>query len=319
MCVLQWDEAGEPPKELHAKAYNAGIYAAMWPAQYGGTPPEGCDPFHDLILIDELARCGSGGLLWSIFFTFGIALPPVLNEGSEELKNEVARDVITGKKIMSLAVTEPYAGSDVAGLMTTAVKSTDAQGEHYIVNGLKKFITGGTRASYFTTAVRTGGPGMGGVSVLVIPAELVGVKATRMKTQGWLMSSTALVAFDNVRVPAKYLVGKEGQGFKYIMSNFNHERFALAAMSNRYARVCLEEAIKYGRTRKTFGKRLMDHQGQGETTQRAHMHTHSTSSLFNNASRIDDLYHLQRSDRLLRKLADACSLSLCVLSLPSLS
>lgn len=95
---------------------------------------------------------------------------------------------------MSLAVTEPYAGSDVAGLTTTAVKQRDAASgeEYYIVNGLKKFITGGTRASYFTTAVRTGGPGFGGVSVLIIPAELEGVRATRMKTQGWFMSSTAL-------------------------------------------------------------------------------------------------------------------------------
>jgi alkylation response protein AidB-like acyl-CoA dehydrogenase len=96
--------------------------------------------------------------------------------------------------------------------------------------------------------------------VLIIPAELEGVKTTRMKTQGWWMSSTALVAFDNVRVPRRYLVGKEGQGFKYIMRNFNHERFVLAAMANRYARVMMEEAIKYGRTRRTFNKRLMDHQ-----------------------------------------------------------
>ena len=150
--------------------------------RYGGTPPAGCDAFHDLIVVDEISRCASGGLLWSVFFTFSIALPPVLNEGSASLKEEVARDVITGKKIMSLAVTEPYAGSDVAGLTTTAVK--DPTGEFYIVNGLKKFITGGTRASYFTTAVRTGGKGFGGVSVLVIPAHLEGVKCTRMKMQG---------------------------------------------------------------------------------------------------------------------------------------
>lgn len=254
----EWDEAGTYPKELHEKAYKAGVYAAMWPVQYGGTPPAQCDPFHDLILVDEISRCGSGGMLWSVFFTFGIALPPVLNEASQIVKDEVCRDVITGKKIMSLAVTEPFAGSDVAGLLTTAVK--DPTGEFYIVNGLKKFITSGTRASYFTTAVRTGGPGIGGVSVLVIPADLEGVKATRMKTQGWWMSSTALIAFDNVKVPVKYLVGQEGKGFRYIMSNFNHERFVLAAMSNRYARVCMEEAIRYGQKRQTFGKRLMDHQ-----------------------------------------------------------
>jgi acyl-CoA dehydrogenase len=241
---------------LHQKAYEAGVYAAMWPAEYGGTPPKDCDAFHDLILIDELSRTGSGGILWACFFTFGIALPPILNVGSQYVKDLCARDVITGKKIMALAVTEPQAGSDVANLLTTAVRD----GDHYIVNGLKKFISGGMKASWFTVAVRTGGPGMGGVSLLLVDANSEGVKRTRMKMQGWWISTTTLIAFDNVRVPVKNLIGQEGQGFKPIMSNFNHERFVFAAMSNRYARVCLEEAIRYGRNRKTFGKRLMDHQ-----------------------------------------------------------
>ena len=114
--------------------------------QYGGTPPEQCDPFHDLILIDELSRCASGGILWACFFTFGIALPPVLNVGSQHVKDLCARDVITGKKIMALAVTEPQAGSDVANLTTTA----DVDGDFYVVNGLKKFISGGMKADWFT-------------------------------------------------------------------------------------------------------------------------------------------------------------------------
>lgn len=200
----EWDEAGTYPKELHKKAYDAGLYGAMWPAAYGGTPPQYCDAFHDLILIDELSRCASGGMLWSVFFTFGISLPPILTVGSKEMKEKVARDVIEGKKIISLAVTEPQAGSDVAGLLTTA----ERDGDDFIVNGVKKFITSGTRADYFTTAVRTGGPGMAGVSLLLIEATRPGVKTTRMKTQGWWMSSTALVAFDNVRVPVKNVIGK---------------------------------------------------------------------------------------------------------------
>jgi len=254
--VHDWDEAGEYPRDLNERAYRAGIYGAMWPAEYGGTPPRDCDAFHDLIFIDELARCGSGGILWSVFFTFGIALPPILSVGSKELRDRVARDVITGKKVISLAVTEPFAGSDVAGLTTTARR----EGDFFIVNGVKKFITSGTRAHFFTTAVRTGGSGMGGVSLLLIEADREGVKTTRMKTQGWWTSSTALVAFDNVKVPVSNIIGKENSGFSAIMVNFNHERFVLAAMSNRYARLCLEEAVKYGRKRQTFGKRLMDHQ-----------------------------------------------------------
>jgi len=249
--VHEWDEAGTYPPELHQKAYAAGIYGAIWPKEYGGTPPEDFDAFHDLILVDELSRCAAGGVLWACFFCFGIALPPVLSVGSQFLKDKVARNVITGKSIMCLAVTEPYAGSDVANLQTTAVRD----GDHFIVNGEKKFITSGVKATYFTTAVKT----EKGVSLLLIEKG-PGVTARRMKTQGWWISNTAYVTFDNVRVPVENLIGVEGEGFKPIMENFNHERFVLAAMSNRYSRVCMEEAIKYGRIRKTFGKRLMDHQ-----------------------------------------------------------
>lgn len=111
--IHEWDEAGTYPPELHEKAYAAGIYAAMWPAEYGGTPPKHVDGFHDLILIDELSRCAGGGILWACFFTFGIALPPILNAGSQYVKDLCARDVITGKKIMALAVTEPTHGSEL--------------------------------------------------------------------------------------------------------------------------------------------------------------------------------------------------------------
>ena len=149
---------------------------------------ENVDAFHDLILIDELSRCASGGLLWACFTTFGIALPPVLNVGSQHVKDLCARDVITGKKIMALAVTEPTAGSDVAGLSTTAVRD----GDFYVVNGIKKFISGGMKADWFTVAVRTGGPGMGGVSLLLVDAHSEGIRRTRMKMQGWWISTTTV-------------------------------------------------------------------------------------------------------------------------------
>ena len=257
--IAEWEEAGTYPIELHEEAYKAGLLAAMWPREYGGTPPDpslpqGFDAFHDLILIDELCRCGAGGVLWAVFFSFGISLPPVLNVGSQYLRDKVARDVITGKKIMSLAVTEPGAGSDVASLTTTARK----EGDFYVINGEKKFITSGMRAQYFTVAVRTGGSGMGGVSLLLVERDMPGVTIRRQKTQGWWTSSTTYITFEDVRVPVQNLIGKENDGFRPIMHNFNHERFVFAAMSNRFARVCLEDAIKYARVRKTFGKRLAD-------------------------------------------------------------
>ncbi len=157
---------------------------------------------------------------------------------------------------MSLAVSEPEAGSDVAGLRTTAVRD----GDFFIVNGSKKWITSGTKAKYFTVAVRTGTSGGGGISLLLMERGMPGFEIKRMKTTGWWISGTAHLTFDNVRVPVKNLIGVEGQGFRAIVHNFNHERFVLAATSNRYSRVMLEDAIRHARTRKTFGKRLIDHQ-----------------------------------------------------------
>lgn len=256
--VSAWEKSGDYPQSVVDKAYAAGIYGALWPVKYGGTPPPGMDAFHDLIFWDEIARCGAGGLMASIFLTPSIALPVILKGGSEALKNRIARNVITGKQFISLAVTEPDAGSDVANLTTTATKS--ACGQFYIVNGSKKFITTGMKAQYFTTAVRTGGPGLGGISILVIEKGMPGVVTRRQKTQGWYTSTTTFVTFEDVQVPIGNLVGKEHRGFYLIMTNFNHERFAGCVGSVRYARVCLEESLKYARVRKTFGKRLIDHQ-----------------------------------------------------------
>lgn len=256
--IAQWDESGgDYPMELHEKAYKAGILGANWPAEYGGTPPRGgFDAFHDLIFFDELARCGTGGLLTAIFFSFSIALPPVLNVGSKYLKDLVARDVITGKKIMSLAVTEPYAGSDVANLHTTARR----EGDFFIVSGEKKFISSASKAHYLTTAVRTGGKGHGGVSVLLIETNSPGITIRKQKTMGWWSSQTNLIIFDEVKVPVHHLIGELNKGFKPIMHNFNHERWSFSIMANRYSRICVEDAVKYARNRKVFGQRLIDSQ-----------------------------------------------------------
>ena len=211
--------------------------------------------FHDLIFWDELARCG-GGWLAACFLTINIALPPILAVGSDYLKEKVAPATISGKKIISLCITEPYAGSDVANIKTTARK----EGNFYIVNGEKKFITSGMKADFFTVAVRTGGEGMGGISLLLLEKGMPGITCRKMPTQGWASSNTAYITFDDVKVPKENLIGQENQGFLAIMLNFNHERFAGIVMGIRGARMCIEESVKYARVRKTFNKRLIDHQ-----------------------------------------------------------
>lgn len=257
--IADWEEQGEFPRSVHESAYAAGVYGALWPAAYGGTSPtlEEADMYHYFTLFDELGRTCAAGV-WASLLTHGIALPPILAAGNEQQKSLVARDIITGTKKACLAITEPQGGSDVANVQTVARRT--AEGDAFVVNGQKTFISGGMNADYFVTAVRTGDSGSGGVSLLLIDRHTPGLKTTRLKTQGWHCSTTTTVAFDNVCVPASNLLGKEGEGFLYVMRNFNNERFAMAVQSCRMARCCLEDALRYARLRKTFGKRLADHQ-----------------------------------------------------------
>lgn len=264
--VEEWEEAGGfQTEELREKAYAAGIYGALWPAEYGGTPPEGSlgswqgvDPFFDFILNDELARCGSGGVLAALFGGSGIGLPPVLAHGSDELKEKVAREVIAGRKTTCLCITEPGGGSDVAAVRTTAKREEDC----WVINGSKKWITGGMSADFFTVLCRTdtSSAGYGGMSLVVVEKGMPGLKLTRMRTQGWWSSQTTFVEFDDVRVPLGNLIGMEGMGFLYTMVNFNHERFLMCVQMLRNCRICVEEAVSFARRRKTFGKSLINHQ-----------------------------------------------------------
>lgn len=257
--VAQWEEEGGFPRGLHESAYEAGLNGAFWPREYGGTYPtaEEADMYHYFIFYDELARpCASG--LYGSLFTHSIGLPPIMVLGTAHQKDTIGRAIIMGKKNVCLAVTEPGGGSDVANVQTVA--TLDPSGQFYVVNGQKTFISGGMNADYFTTGVRTGASGLGGISLLLIERKAPGVKTTRLKTQGWHLSTTTLVTFDEVRVPISQRLGAEGEGFKAIMRNFNNERFAIAVTANRQARVCLEDAVKYARLRKTFGKPLVQHQ-----------------------------------------------------------
>jgi len=269
--VHDWDEAKKMPRDLFPKAFAAGILPSVvgtpWPKEYvpqeelkerfGVIIPEDYDCFHELIVIDELSRCGSGGVLWGIAGGLGIGLPPVIKFGDSHVQARCVRDCLIGEKIICLAITEPNAGSDVAGLKTTAEKSDD--GTHFVVNGEKKWITNGVFADFFTTAVRTGGAGMGGVSLLLIERGMEGIETKQMKCMGVWPSGTTYITFDDVKVPVSNLIGKENKGFKYIMYNFNHERWQIVAQATRFARVCIEESWKYAHKRKTFGKRLVDH------------------------------------------------------------
>ncbi len=250
-----WDEEGAIPDELWIKAAEVGLLGLGFPEAFGGVT-QGIDIWHSIIVNEEMARIAVGGV-GATLMVHGIGLPPVVNFGSDEIKQMVAPPVLAGTKRISLAITEPGGGSDVAQLQTTA----RLDGDHYVVNGAKTYITGGMNANWFTTAVRTGGEGSGGVSTLLIPADAEGVSRTALdKKQGWWCSDTATIYFDNVRVPAGNLLGQENKGFSVIMNNFNAERLAMSAAMEAFSRVCLEDAVAWARERKTFGQRLADHQ-----------------------------------------------------------
>jgi acyl-CoA dehydrogenase len=248
----EWDEAGTFPRELYGKAAAIGLLGLGFPEEFGGVE---ADRFMWIVAVQELARVGAGGIGASLKSN-SIGAPPIANAGSDELKRRTLPDILAGRKISALAITEPGGGSDVANLRTTAKRD----GDHYVVNGGKTFITSGMRADYITTAVRTGGAGGGGVSLLLIPGDTPGLARTPLKKMGWWASDTATLHFDGCRVPASNLIGEEGAGFKIIMKNFNNERITMAAGCAATAQTCVDEAIAYAKQRHTFGKPLAQHQ-----------------------------------------------------------
>jgi len=251
--IEQWEKAETLPRELHKKAAAAGILGMGYAEDCGGLGVH--DPFYAIVLTEELARAGSGGLIASLL-SHGIASPPIARAGTPEQKQKFVAPVLAGDKIGALAITEPSGGSDVAAIKTTAVRD----GDHYVVNGSKTFITSGMRADFITTAVRTGGEGMNGVSLLVVEAGMPGFTRSPLHKMGWWCSDTATLYFDNVRVPVANRVGAENAGFMAIMLNFNNERIMLAAQAMAFSQVCYDEALAYARERQTFGKPLIRNQ-----------------------------------------------------------
>ena len=247
--IEDWEEMNEFPRELYKKAGDVGILGIGYPEEYGGTPG---DIFFRVAAWEEVMRCGSGGVAAGLG-SMHIAIPPILSHGTAEQKERIARPVIMGDKIAALAITEPGGGSDVAGLQTTAVREND----HYVVNGSKTFITSGCRADQITCAVRTGGPGAQGISLLVIEAGTPGYSVSeKLKKTGWWASDTAQIFLDNCKVPVENLIGEENQGFYGIMENFQSERLQLAVMANMTSQMALEASLQYVNQREAFGKPL---------------------------------------------------------------
>ncbi len=250
--VNAWDEAGSFPRELYRRAAHIGLLGLGYPEACGGTP---ADTWFRLIATEEIARAGSGGLIASLF-SHNIGLPPIVAHGSETLKQRVIPGVLSGEKISALAITEASGGSDVARLRCTAQRD----GDHWVIDGEKTFITSGLRADWITLAVRTGGPGAAGISLIAVQGDTPGLSRSGLAKMGWWCSDTAQLRFDACRVPAENLIGEPNAGFTMIMKNFNGERLLMSAGACAFAQVCFDEALAWARQRKTFGIALVEHQ-----------------------------------------------------------
>jgi acyl-CoA dehydrogenase len=304
--VNDWDAAGEFPRELYREAAALGILGLGYPEELGGTPA----PFAVRNALSvAMSRWGASGGVLAGLFSHNIGLPPLVRHGTRELQQEVIPPVLRGEKIAALAITEPGGGSDVASLRTTARRD----GGDYVIDGEKVFITSGMRADWITVAVRTGeageleppsfaapqagvgalgrpggARGSGGISMLVVPGDSAGLSRTRLEKMGWHASDTAQLHFAGVRVPARYLVGEEGAGFRMIMGNFNGERLAMSAMALGFSQACYDEALEWARERKTFGSPLVDKQVIRHKLVDMQMRIHSTEAWLNAVTGLAD-------------------------------
>ncbi|GLW34629.1 acyl-CoA dehydrogenase family protein [Actinoplanes regularis] len=252
--LTEWEQAGEIPRELHTRAAKAGLYGVGFPEEAGG---DGGDTIDMVVATEAFLEAGGSSGCHAALFTHGIALPHMIATGDPVLIGRFVRPALAGEKICSLGVTEPDAGSDVASLRTTAVRD----GDDYVVDGAKMFITSGTRADFVTTAVRTGGPGAAGISLLVIERGTPGFAVSRkLDKMGWLCSDTAELSFAGCRVPAANLVGAEGGGFPLIAQVFVPERIIAAVHAYSVAQRCLDLTLEHVRRRETFGRPLVSRQ-----------------------------------------------------------
>jgi acyl-CoA dehydrogenase len=249
-----WEDAGEVPRDLHRAAAQQGLLGVSFPEEVGG---EGGDLLDSIAVMEGMFEEGASSGLMAALFTSGIALPHLAAAGDPDLVDRFVRPTLAGELIGSLAVTEPGGGSDVAAIRTTARR----EGDEYVVNGTKTFITSGVRADFVTAAVRTGDRGHGGVSLLVVEKGTPGFTVDRsLATMGWHCSDTAELGFAEVRVPAHNLVGAENSGFAQIAEQFVVERIALAVHAYGIAARSLALTAAYCRQRETFGRPLLANQ-----------------------------------------------------------
>lgn len=252
--VDEWDEAGEYPHEINEKVCELGVFGFGIDEKYGGLGFD--DQFMRKDVSVEMGRTSAGGLFASVG-SRNIMLGPLTELANEEIKLKALPDLMSGKKGGSLGITEPGGGSDVARMKTTARKD----GNEWVLNGSKTFITGGMQASYFVVGARTGKEGLGGISLFFVEADTPGFTRSSIdKKMGWWSSDTATLYFDNCRIPADNLMGEENKGFLAIMNNFNYERYMMGAQMLGMAKRCFEECVQYSQERQTFGKNLIEHQ-----------------------------------------------------------
>lgn len=248
-----WERDGELPRELHRKAGEIGLLGVAFPDSVGG----GGDVVDMVTVTEEMHYAGASGGLIASLLTSGIALPHLVEAADPSQLDRWVRPTLTGELIGSLAVTEPDGGSDVASLRTTA----EPDGDHYVVNGAKTFITSGCRADFVTTAVRTGRPGAHGISLLVVERDTPGFQVSRrLEKMGWLCSDTAELSFTDCRVPAANLVGAQDSGFVQIARHFLTERLMLAVQAYAGAQRALDLTVRWCRDRETFGRPLISRQ-----------------------------------------------------------
>ncbi|WP_282081981.1 acyl-CoA dehydrogenase family protein [Aquimarina algiphila] len=248
--IDKWEKTGDIDRFIWEKFGEMGYFGIAYPEKYGGLE---LDLFYTVILLEELQKINSGGFAAAIWAHAYLAMTHINKEGDDRIKEEYLRPSISGEKIGCLGITEPFGGSDVAGMRTTAVK----KGDHYIINGSKTFITNGVYSDYLVIAAKTN-PELGnkGISIFVVDRETPGISATKLEKLGWKASDTGEIAFDNVKIPAHNLMGEENKGFSYIMQHFALERLIMGVNAHARAEYALDYVIQYMSEREAFGKTI---------------------------------------------------------------
>ncbi len=303
--VFDWEEAGEFPRQLYNKAAEAGLLGVGFPEELGGS---GGGPMAAVMVIEGLMHGGSTGVAAGLG-SLGIGLPPLVQSQDERLIDEFVRPALAGEVICGLAITEPGTGSDVSAVRTRAQKD----GDEYVVNGAKMFITSGVRADFLTTLVRTGDDRHGGLSFIVVETDRDGVTRSKpLKKHGWWASDTAEIGFEDVRVPAQNLVGAQGGGFMTLMQNFQNERLALAAYGVATAELAYQEAVDYAKEREVFGRPVSGFQVSRHKL--VDMHTRITAAktfVYQVASRMEAGEYLVQEVSMAKNISAELAVEVC--------